>query len=44
MQTNCPECNKILHVGQHKFADGLYEIHYCKECGYRKETPIKERI
>ncbi|HLD72882.1 MAG TPA: hypothetical protein VJA23_04815 [Candidatus Nanoarchaeia archaeon] len=44
MQINCPECNKILHVGQHKFADGLYEIYYCKECGYRKEVPIKEKI
>src|SRR3989338_8972243 len=38
MQTNCQECKKTLHVGQHKFTDGMYEVHYCKNCGYRKEV------
>jgi len=40
-QTTCPECHKPLHKGQHKFNDGIYEVNYCKDCGYRKETPIK---
>lgn len=40
MITNCPECKKELHHGQHKFADGMYDVFYCKECGFRKENPI----
>jgi len=39
-QENCPECGKNLHKGQHKFADGMFEIFYCKECGYRKEITL----
>jgi lysyl-tRNA synthetase class I len=41
MQPNCPECGKSVHTGQHKYPDGMYHIEYCKDCGYRKETPIK---
>ena len=40
-QTICPECNKQLHHGQHKYADGMFDVHYCKDCGYRKEVPEK---
>jgi transcription elongation factor Elf1 len=40
MISNCPECKKELHKGQHKFSDGMYEVFYCKDCGFRKETPI----
>jgi DNA-directed RNA polymerase subunit M/transcription elongation factor TFIIS len=36
-QTCCPECGKLLHKGQHKFPDGMFNVFYCKECGYRKE-------
>jgi len=42
MQTNCPDCKDKLHVGQHKFSDGMYDVKYCKNCGYRDETPIKD--
>ncbi|HLC88806.1 MAG TPA: zf-TFIIB domain-containing protein [Candidatus Nanoarchaeia archaeon] len=42
MQIDCPECGQKLHTGQHKFNDGLYEISYCKKCGYRKEEPISQ--
>ncbi len=38
-RNTCPECNKALHRGQHKFADGLYFVSYCKQCGYRREEP-----
>jgi len=44
MISNCPECRKPLHEGQHKFADGLFEVWYCKKCGFKKEVPIKEKI
>ncbi|MBI4980216.1 zf-TFIIB domain-containing protein [Candidatus Woesearchaeota archaeon] len=44
MISNCPDCGKTLHVGQHKFADGLFEVYYCKECGFRKEEKIKEEM
>ncbi|HLC90507.1 MAG TPA: hypothetical protein VJI15_01960 [Candidatus Nanoarchaeia archaeon] len=40
MQNNCPECRRELHKGQHKFADGMYEVFYCKNCGFRKEIPL----
>ncbi|MFH1276519.1 MAG: hypothetical protein ABIH82_05390 [Candidatus Woesearchaeota archaeon] len=40
MQTNCPECKHELHHGQHKFADGMYDVYYCKKCGFKKETPL----
>jgi len=40
---NCPECHKNLHEGQHKFADGLYHVQYCKDCGFRKEVPIENK-
>ena len=40
-QTTCPECGKILHAGQHKYADDMFDVHYCKDCGYRKEVPEK---
>ena len=42
MLTSCPECNKPLHQGQHRYADGLFEVRYCKECGFRKELPLKD--
>ena len=35
----CPECHKELHHGQHKFDDGMYDVYYCKKCGYRREEP-----
>lgn len=35
----CPECNKKLHEGEHKFSDGAYKVRYCKDCGYRQEIP-----
>ncbi|MBI2572896.1 hypothetical protein HYV86_03495 [Candidatus Woesearchaeota archaeon] len=42
MNTNrCPDCMMPLHTGQHKFADGMYEVQYCKECGFRKEIGLK---
>jgi len=41
MIENCPECKKPLHHGQHKFADGLFDVLYCKDCGFRKEVPEK---
>ncbi len=41
---NCPDCGKPLHIGQHKFDDGLFEVWNCKECGFKKETPIQEKI
>jgi RNase P subunit RPR2 len=40
-QTNCPDCHKPLHRGQHKFADGMYDVSYCKKCGFRKESPLE---
>ncbi len=40
-QTNCPECGKTLHQGQHKFSDGFYFVSYCKKCGYKKEVPLE---
>ena len=43
MQNNCPECDKPLHKGQHKYADGLFNVSYCKVCGYRKEVPMEEK-
>jgi DNA-directed RNA polymerase subunit M/transcription elongation factor TFIIS len=39
-QNNCPDCGKMLHFGQHKFTDGMYNVSYCKKCGYRKEAPV----
>ena len=36
---NCPECKEKLHLGEHKFSDGVYKIRYCKKCGYRQEKP-----
>lgn len=36
----CPECHKMLHSGQHKFADGMYHVWYCKDCGFKKELPM----
>lgn len=41
MQKSCPECSHILHEGQHKYADGLFKVFYCKKCGFRKEVPIE---
>jgi len=41
MITDCPECGKKLHDGQHKFADGVFAVQYCKGCGFRKETPVE---
>ncbi|MFA6462189.1 MAG: hypothetical protein WCV90_08060 [Candidatus Woesearchaeota archaeon] len=41
-QNDCPECGTSLHKGQHKFADGMFEVFYCKSCGYRKEIGMKE--
>ena len=40
MLITCPECKRKLHEGQHKFPDGLYDVSYCKKCGFRKEVPI----
>lgn len=40
MRKQCPECHKTLHEGQHKFADGMFMVHYCKSCGYREEKGI----
>jgi C4-type Zn-finger protein len=34
----CPCCGNKLHKGQHKFSDGMFNIIYCKDCGYRNET------
>jgi len=25
---------------QHRFADGVFDVWYCKNCGFRKETLI----
>jgi len=44
MLQTCPECQKPLHIGQHSFADGLFETWYCKDCGFRKEMPVKEKL
>ncbi len=41
MLTECPECHHPLHEGQHKFADGFFEVWYCKKCGFRKEVPVE---
>jgi uncharacterized protein YbaR (Trm112 family) len=40
MIENCPECKNKLHEGQHKFADGMFYVQYCKKCGFRKESPL----
>ena len=40
MQEKCPECKKDLHYDQHKFSDGMYDVWYCKDCGYKKEKPL----
>ena len=37
---DCPDCGSKLHVGQHKFEDGLYFVEYCRKCGYRSEKPL----
>ncbi|MEK6950163.1 MAG: hypothetical protein AABX13_00365 [Nanoarchaeota archaeon] len=42
MLTTCPDCHKPLHQGQHRYADGIYEVWYCKSCGFRKEAPVKD--
>ncbi|MBS3126948.1 zf-TFIIB domain-containing protein [Candidatus Woesearchaeota archaeon] len=42
MITNCPECKQKLHEGQHKYTDGLFTVQYCKNCGFRKETPFEK--
>ncbi len=39
-RTECPDCKKALHHGQHKFADGMFKVHYCKSCGYRSEKVL----
>ncbi len=36
----CPECKHELHQGQHKFADGLFTVKYCKNCGFREEKSM----
>ncbi len=41
MITDCPDCGKTLHNGQHKFADGMFSVQYCKKCGFRKEKPLE---
>ncbi len=41
MLKDCPECHKPLHEGQHKYADGLFHVKYCKDCGFRKEVAIE---
>ncbi len=38
MLTHCPDCKGQLHEGQHKYADGLFVVQYCKNCGFRKEA------
>jgi len=43
IQKKCPECGKSLHKGQHKFADGMFDVSYCKDCGYRNETPLNNQ-
>jgi uncharacterized protein YbaR (Trm112 family) len=40
MIVDCPECKQKLHHGQHKFADGMYDVKYCKKCGFRTEVPV----
>ncbi len=40
MIEKCPECHQKLHEGQHKYADGMFHVQYCKKCGFRKENPI----
>ncbi len=37
----CPDCGSSLHVGQKKYADGMYFVEYCKSCGFREEAPMK---
>ena len=39
----CPDCGEKLHEGQHKFADGMYYVSSCKECGFKNETPLEEK-
>jgi len=41
MLTHCPECKGKLHEGQHKYADGMFQVTYCKGCGFRKEVPVE---
>lgn len=41
MLTHCPDCKQKLHEGQHKYADGLYNVKYCKKCGFREEKPTR---
>ena len=38
----CPGCGNKLHEGQHKFADGIYYVISCKNCGFRKEEPLED--
>ncbi|MBS3120893.1 hypothetical protein J4420_04205 [Candidatus Woesearchaeota archaeon] len=35
------ECQRKLHEGQHKYPDGMFLVQYCKNCGFRKEVPMK---
>jgi len=42
MLSNCPDCQKPLHEGQHRYTDGLFKVLYCKKCGFRKEVPLEE--
>ena len=35
----CPDCEKRLKEGQHRYADGVYLVKYCKKCGFRDEHP-----
>ncbi|MDP3916736.1 MAG: zf-TFIIB domain-containing protein [Nanoarchaeota archaeon] len=37
----CPSCKTKLHKGEHKYSDGIYEVNYCKKCGYRREEPAE---
>ncbi len=39
---DCPDCGSKLHIGQHKFEDGMYFVEYCKSCGYRLEKPLND--
>lgn len=37
MGKKCPDCGATLHVGQERHNDGLFNVEYCKVCGFKQE-------
>ncbi len=37
MGKKCPDCGEPLHIGQERHSDGLFNVEYCKACGFKTE-------